>query len=113
MALETLKGVEEIGGFEVDRDFSYPTKDYPINIDDTKNIISFKIQKGPIGEVGKTGCQVVTMIQTAKMIIEKLNEKFLCAENIGTIAALEVAIDWQEKRTRNREARSVEGTSQV
>jgi hypothetical protein len=50
MALEVLKDVTHIGSFEIDRDFSHPTKDYPINIDDTKNIISFKIQKGPIGE---------------------------------------------------------------
>ena len=57
MALETLKGLTEIGGFEISRgkpdhmtwaEFDEVRRDIPILITDEKNMISFKIQKGPV-----------------------------------------------------------------
>lgn len=135
MALETLKGVKEIGGFKVvdmntikeekpemfrpDGSMIYhlfDTEIRPFNfiyVRHDVNSISFTLQNGPVKENGVNGCQVVTMIQAAKFIIEKLNEKFPCDENDATLAHLSKAIEWQEERTRNREKRNVEGTNQV
>src|SRR3954468_22692157 len=98
MALETLQGIKEIGGFKVivmdDLRTLYPERfnesgamDYGwfekdirpesfIYVRNDKNSLSFTIQNGPIGEVGVNGCQVDTVIETAKLIIEGLNKKF-------------------------------------
>lgn len=122
MALETLKGIEEIDGFKVIRDkpedmswddFDKMRLEYPINITDRMNCISFKIQDGPVKENGLNGCQLTTLIATAKIMLEKLNEKFPCVENDGTIAALDSALHYQKARTKDREARGVEGKNNV
>lgn len=117
MALETLKGVEEIGGFKVvDMNAIRDEKIRPFNyiyVRHDVNSISFNIQNGPIKENGINGCQVVTMLETALVMINKLNEKFPCHENDRTIMNLNEAIDWQYARTKNRERRGVEGTSQI
>ena len=124
MALETLKGIEEIGGFKVlqervkNKDGSIDwtktdeaRKDSPIFVDHDANMISFRIQNGPIKEHGVNGCQVDTLIETAKIIIEKLNEKFPCRENRDAIAYLGSTLGALERRTRSRQKAGVEGTS--
>lgn len=113
MALETLKGVKEINGFEITRTASNFSEHRPIFIDDELNHLAFKIQNGPIKESGINGCQVVDVIATAKIIIEELNKKFPCRENAMTITKLDEALMWQEKRTKDREARGVEGSSET
>lgn len=125
MALETLKGVEEIGGFKVLGErpkkasgevdwalFDEQRKEKPIYVDHDVNMISFRIQNGPIKEVGVNGCQVDTLIWTAKTILEGLNKKFPCRENACAITKLDEAIHWLVARTKDRELRKVEGTSQ-
>lgn len=121
MALETLKDTDRIYGVKIERLSEDARADWPneytparkgfINIDDDQNIISFKIQNGPIKENGKNGCQVTDMIAVVKHIISQLNEKSPCKENQETITKLSEALYWQEERTRNREARNTEGTS--
>jgi hypothetical protein len=133
MALETLKGITEIGGFKVIDlneakelpDFKTPEgmfdwnkydafrKDYPIGIMHSENMISFKIQNGPIKEVGVNGCQVDTLIETAMRILEGLQAKFPCVENDMAIGCLEGALRAMEKRRVNREKRGVEGMSKI
>ena len=76
-----------------------------------KNSIAFTIQNGPVKEVGVNGCQVTTLIAAAKHMIEELNKKFPCRENAMTITKLDEALLWQDKRTKDRTARDVEGTS--
>lgn len=131
MALETLKDVSEIGGFDVvvmdELREKYPerftesgqmdwkwfeTEVRPnkfIYVRHDKNSISFTIQNGPIKENGVNGCQVLTLIQTAEKIIEELDNKFPCRENSKTLLHLRQAIEAQEERTANREKRGVEG----
>jgi hypothetical protein len=131
MALETLKDVTEVGGFGVvvmdDLREKYPEKfndsgamDYqwfekdirPTNfiyVRNDKNSLSFTIQNGPIKEVGVNGCQVDTVIETAKLIIEGLNKKFPCRENAVAITKLDEALMWMNKRRTDREKRGVEG----
>jgi len=131
MALETLKGIEEIGGFNIIvmdelRD-KFPEKfnesggmDYQwfeseirpknfIYLRHDKNSLSFTIQNGPIKEAGVNGCQVDTLIEAAKLIIEGLNSKFPCIENEMTIHRLKEALIWLRERKINREKRGVEG----
>lgn len=133
MALETLKDVKEIGGFELvcmdDLRDLFPEKfnesggmDWHwfeteirprkhIYLRRDKNSLSFTLQNGPIKEVGVNGCQVDAMIEAAKLIIEKLDEKYPCEENTMALAHLRSALSWLETRKKNREARGVEGTN--
>lgn len=135
MALETLKGVESIGGFEVvtmdDLREKFPEKfnssgamDYHwfnseirpfkfIYVRHDVNSISFNIQNGPVAEAGVNGCQVDTLISAAKLILEGLNKTFPCRENAIAITKLDEALLWLMKRKSDREARGVEGTSQA
>lgn len=124
MALETLKNMTVINGIKVMDNSRRPTledgkvdweafdkmrSDFPVCVDHEKNMISFKIQDGPIGEVGKNGCQVTALIEVAKHIIHKLNQDFPCEENLMTIEQLRLAINWQNQRTKDRKNRNVEG----
>jgi hypothetical protein len=116
MALETLEGVTEIGGFPVfsinkDQDAS-KYKNQSIVIDHYINSIHFILQNGPIKEVGVNGCQVDALIEAAKLIIEGLNEKFQCSQNAWAVKHLEHALYFLNKRKEYREKRQVEGKSQ-
>jgi hypothetical protein len=133
MALETLKNVEQIGGFSVvtmdtlrekhpekfnesgSMDYKWFEKDIRPNhfiyLRHDKNSLTFTLQDGPIKEKGVNGCQVDTIIEAAKIMLEGLNDKFPCEENLNAIEKLEAALMWLEDRKKNREARGVEGTS--
>lgn len=129
MALETMKGVTEINGEKIlqeriyfpseegkQPEINWPATDEarkscPIFVDHDVNMISFRIQNGPIKEVGKNGCQVEDIIAVSKHIIEQLNAKFPCRENSMIITKLDEAIMWSKKRTADRQARQVEGLS--
>ncbi len=131
MALETLKGVQEIGGFKVvvmdDLRKQFPEKfnesgsmDYKwfeseirpnsfVYVRHDVNSISFTIQNGPVKEQGVNGCQVDTLIEAAKLIVEGLNKNFPCRENAMVITKLDEALMWSEKRKSDRVKRNVEG----
>ena len=135
MALETLKDIKEIGGFDVivmddlrkekpelfnesgSMDYKLFEKEirpnYFIYIRNDVNSISFTIQNGPIKEVGVNGCQVDTIIEAAKVILEGLNKNFPCRENACAITKLDEALLWLMKRKLDREKRNVEGTNQA
>lgn len=131
MALETLKGVDKIDGFDVvvmdELREKYPEKFNPdgsmqwewfekdirpnnfIYVRNDKNSLAFTIQNGPVKENGVNGCQVDTLITAAKLIIEGLNKKFPCRENSIAITKLDESILWLKKRKLDRESRGVEG----
>lgn len=133
MALETLAGVTKINGEQIvvmdelreknpERFTETGAMDHKwfeetirpnafIYVRNDKNSLSFTLQNGPIKENGKNGCQVTDVIAVAKHILEQLNAKFPCRENAMTITHLDEALMWQEKRTKDREARNVEGLS--
>lgn len=135
MALATLQGVEEVNGEKIvimdelrekfpDKfnesgamDYKWFEKDIRPNnfiyVRHDVNSVSFTIQCGPIKEVGKNGCQVTDMIAVAKLIIEGLNKNFPCRENAMTITKLDEALMWQEKRTKDRIKRQVEGLNKA
>ena len=135
MALETLKGVKKLGGFDVvvmdelrdqfpekfnesgAMDYKWFEKDVRPNnfvyIRHDVNSLSFTIQNGPIKEKGVNGCQIDTIIEAAKAIIEGLNKQFPCRENSIVITKLDEALHWLEHRKKDRERRSVEGLSKA
>jgi len=113
MALETLRGIKNIGGFEVTGGVSNFGSNRPIFIFDEYNQIAFQIQNGPVKENGINGCQVDTIIETAKLIIEGLNKNFPCRENSMAITKLDEALLWLLKRKNDRVAREVEGLNKA
>lgn len=135
MALETFKEVTRIGNFDVivmdelrekfpekfnesgAMDWQWFEKDVRphnfIYVRHDKNSLSFTLQNGPVKENGLNGCQVDTVIAAAKIMLEGLNKKFPCRENAVAITKLDEALMWLEKRTKDREARGVEGESKA
>ena len=111
MALETLKGVEKIGGFEICACKEDMDGDHPISVDHSESEICFRIQYAPIKEVGLMGCQVDTLIHAARHIIQELDKKYPSHYNLEAIRGLTLAIEQLNGRTRDREKRGVEGTS--
>jgi len=134
MALETLKDVKKIGKFDLvvmdelrekfpekfnesgAMDYKWFEKDIRPNnfiyVRHDVNSLSFTIQNGPVKENGVNGCQVNEVIEAAKIIIEGLNKSFPCRENAMVITKLDEALMWLDKRTKDREARGVEGKSE-
>lgn len=137
MALETLKDMDKIGGFKVLtlEGVDEPTgdarinrgdgieivtwdyydeirEDFPVCIDKKNNSISHKIQNGPIRENGVNGCQVDTLIKTARIIVQGLHEKFPCEENERCLTHLDNAISALDDRTNRRTRMGIEGTNQ-
>lgn len=130
-----LDNVKNVGGFDVvvmdELREKYPDKfnesgamDYKwfekeirpnnfIYVRNDVNSISFTIQSKPIKEVGINGCQVDTIIETAKKILENFNDNVPCRENSIAITKLDEALHWLEHRTKNRKARHVEGTNNI
>jgi len=115
MALETLKGVNEIGGFKVRHFQKRPTckiTDYIVVRHDL-NQISFTIQNGPIKENGVNGCQIDQIIQAAGVILDGLNKNINDQWNERAIQYLEHAVTSLKNRTKHRMIRGVEGTNRA
>jgi hypothetical protein len=80
--------------------------------------LNIEWQNGPLGrgEARKepNGAFVETVLSAALQRIEwyqtASNGKFKCRENAIAITKIEEALLWLDKRTRDREARQVEGT---
>lgn len=117
MALETLKEINEIDGWPVrhltEGMAMEATENPVILIQHPENKITFKIQQGPIKEVGLNGCQVDTIIDTAKKMLVGLDMNFPCIQNKEAIVALDTAIIRLLERKEERERRGVEGTSKA
>lgn len=132
MALETLRGVKKIGGFGVvvmdelreqhpekfnesgAMDWAWFEKEvrpsHFVYVRHDKNSLSFTIQNGPVGSAGVNGCQVDTVIEAAKLMLEGLQRAVPCRENACAITKLDEALHWLHARKRDREDRAVEGT---
>lgn len=75
-------------------------------------------QNGPLGRDGDrqvpNGAFVEDVIQAAIQRLEFFNEgKYRCRENSLAITHLQEGLHWLEARTKEREARKVEGTHAV
>lgn len=109
MALETLKNIQQINGVPVKRVTWNQPKENFIEVNDDHNAITFKIQNGPIKEVGQNGCQVDEMVATTLLMVQGLNQKFPCEENVRAMASLYEAQCWLRQRKVMRTKRGVEG----
>ena len=84
-----------------------------VRVDQKRSEITFRLQNGPVKEVGQNGCQVDTMIESAWIIIDALNKKFPSSYNRRALFHLELALNRLSDRNRDRENRGVEGRSEV
>jgi hypothetical protein len=73
--------------------------------------VEFQIQSDPVSEVGVNGVQAQDLLQYAKHLLRKLNDKFPCEENRQSILKVMEALHWQDARTKDRLKRGVEGTN--
>lgn len=72
--------------------------------------ISF--QKGPVQEFGKNGIFMEDLLQICRHRLKCFQDgEFACQENGMALQNIEDALAWLNKRTRDRQARGVEGTS--
>ena len=84
-----------------------------IEVNTADHSVKFTIQDGPIKEVGLNGIQAVDMLEFCKQLFKSLDNAYPCQENKNTITNISKAIHWQEERTKDREARQVEGKSEA
>ena len=84
-----------------------------IHFDEETHVLTVKLQKGPIKEVGPNGCQLDDVILWITQRIAFFNKSHPCHENELTVDALKIAHRAQHMRKLSREARGVEGTSKV
>jgi hypothetical protein len=84
-----------------------------LKFDEDTYVLTAKLQKGPIKEVGYNGVPIEDVISFCKKKIEEWNERFPCHENILAIGGLNKALRWLEHRTKDRTERGVEGTNLV
>lgn len=100
MALETLKAYETL-------------KEHGLNpyieIDHDTNTVSFKIQDGPIKEVGENGCQVDDVISVALAMLTGLDAQHPCDENKDAIIRLTEAKLALTRRHIRRVKQNIEG----
>jgi hypothetical protein len=103
---------DDEGNFDWEK-FDKHREEFPVSVCHSENMISFKIQKNPIKEVGKNGCQVDTLLHVAHHIISGLNKKFSHKENAAALAHISEALAALERRKAERTARGVEGLNQI
>ena len=111
MALETLKNLETIGTTALSHIVDgVASAASVITVNHDTNEITFKIQKGPVKEAGKNGCQIDDIVAVAKTIVAGLNTVHPCPENGMVLAGLEIAQMALNMRTANRTTAGTEGT---
>ena len=82
--------------------------------DDGEILQNIHFQQGPIKECGVNGVCDEDLLLMVITRLEQFNMgDFLCIENAYAVSHLKEHVVWLRERTRQREARGVEGTHQV
>lgn len=68
-----------------------------------------EFQRGAVKENGVNGLTNEALLAVLIHRVNVLNKRFPCRENALAITNMEQALMWLEKRTRDRQARQVEG----
>lgn len=110
--INSLKGIGNVEGHIIHWGEISPKDLGNIVVDDENDLLSFKVMTKPASEGGE-GCQWTALVATGLEILKNLNKKFPCRENALTITKLEEALMWQEKRTKDRVKRGVEGADKL
>lgn len=84
-----------------------------IEVNTADHSVKFTIQNGPIKEVGVNGIQAAEMLRFVRELFVSLNDSYPCLENEGAINSIDTAMVFQDLRTRDREARKVEGLNEL
>ena len=72
-----------------------------------------QFQEGPIKETGVNGAQAPDVLNAIVEYLREASRNSPTQETSIAITKIEEAVLWLDKRTRDREARGVEGTSAV
>ena len=86
-----------------------PAKEKPSFILQVGSRVTFKLQNGPIKQVGVNGCQIDDVIKWAREFIQKAESRVPHIQNRGALKGLKNALYCLNLRTRDRERRGVEG----
>ena len=82
--------------------------------DDDIELCNIQFQKGPIQEHGVNGISNESLLAVVEdRLIGFQAGEYACRENALALTAIQEAMMWLQKRTRDRLARGVEGTSKV
>lgn len=112
MALDTIRFMTEVDGDRIGRKEWNAPKEQPfIVINDRDNAICFRIQKGPVKEVGVNGVQIDRLFEIGLGILAVLNRKHGCAHNDEAIAHFRRGLRCLRARKKDRMERGVEGTN--
>lgn len=77
-------------------------------------IIDIHFQKGPVKEYGLNGIFIEDLLRICEHRLECFQESdFKCKENLKALTHITLAIDWLDKRIKDRESRNVQGTYNV
>lgn len=120
MAINSLKDLKEINGKPIKHivdgcmvrgDWNKDSiADEKLVIDHDYDHISFNMLTKPASEGGDLNrCQWSDLVATGLEMLKYQNDRFPCRENSLTITKLEEALMWNYQRTKNRQARGVEG----
>jgi hypothetical protein len=94
--------------------FNAPHHFKVLNATTEEVICEVNFQEGPIKENGVNGvCNEDLILMVLTRLESFQNCDFSCRENAIAIEKLEEALMWLRKRTQDREARNVEGTSVI
>jgi len=121
MALETLKNLKEIGGFELRHCYKrLSPEEHKAFVDGCfvfcrhdVNSLTLHLQNGPVKENGVNGCQVDTLLHIAHHIIAGLNKKFPHREKTSAMLHISEALAALDSRKAERTSRGVEGLNRV
>lgn len=76
-------------------------------------LFPLRFQNGPILEAGVNGISNEALLAVVEdRLLGFQSGKYACRENAVALTKIQEAMMWLQKRTRDREARGVEGTSQ-
>lgn len=72
-----------------------------------------KFQKGPVAENGVNGIFMEDLLQICRHRLQCFQDGgFACRENALALTKIEEALHWLDHRTKDRQSRKVEGTSE-
>jgi len=114
MTLKTVRGLVELNGMAVvniedelsRQEYLDIIKDNYIFANHKTGTLCFRLQDGPIKEVGVNGCQIDHVVAMVRHIISAMNENYPCEENRNVLLSLDSAQYWLEERRRDRSKRT-------
>ena len=75
-------------------------------------VTEIHFQEGPIGEVGVNGISIEALLTICEdRLVGFQSGQYACRDNAVALTKIQEAMMWLQKRTRDRVARGVEGTS--